>query len=430
MKELNEKINTLQEENTKLQEDNSKLNERLNNCAKQFKKMMQTMNELQLENKKMVQRISELEAKQNNTSINVDCTIPHAKEEKPTVAQQMPSTAIVKDEVTPKEDVDVNEVMKDFANAVKQYEEEKKEHCNEDVLNEFKTYTFQYLDEKKVDNSKRKKVEERINNFINYYKGKNVLSHSIASINQQPSTTVEEERKDCAEKKEDALKTISNPTASDNDSTLTTTKEEEEKPTDSSEMPSTTIATDNITPKEEEKATESKEIQKLRYLDTDKNKQYATEEEAQKDGANPWYLYDTKVGRCITEYTSPSSPSNVDDGIVAHAKEEKSVDCSEMPSTAIVEDDANPKKEEKAKKHMYFKEVTTLTDEILNELKKNYSTSECLKLFKIDLVNHTIVSKTSRDILGYGEESREVRYRIAMDSKEGKRLMKMVAIGV
>lgn len=129
---------------------------------------------------------------------------------------------------------------------------------------------------------------------------------------------------------------------------------------------------------------------------------------------------------------SDSKPSNPSSGTTTHQEEEKPLESTETASNQIVEEDATPKKEEKAleKKHMYFKEVTTLTDDILDELKKNYSTSEILKLFKIDLVNHTIVSKTSRDIFGYGEESKELRDMIAMDSKEGKRLMKMVAIGV
>ena len=68
--------------------------------------------------------------------------------------------------------------------------------------------------------------------------------------------------------------------------------------------------------------------------------------------------------------------------------------------------------------------------EILNELKKNYSINEWPNLFKIDMVNKTIQSKSSRDILGYGEESKELRDRISMDSKETKRLMKMVGVGV
>ena len=169
---------------------------------------------------------------------------------------------------------------------------------------------------------------------------------------------------------------------------------------------------------------------KLRYLDTMTDKQYDTEAEAQQDGANPWYLYDFKVGRCITSYTSSLSPSNDPSGITIQPNEEKPTESKEMPSMTTVTNNATQKEEEKAKKHMYFKEVTTLTDEILDDLKKNYPTNEWTNLFKIDWANHTIVSKTSSDILGYGEESREMRYRIAMDSKEGKKLMKMVGVGV
>ena len=234
-----------------------------------------------------------------------------------------------------------------------------------------------------------------------------ICDESNCSINQQPSTTVEEERKDCAEKKEDASEAISSTTSHSNDSTLTTIQQEDLKPTEGKEMPLNG--------------------KKLRYLDTDTNKQYESEAEAQQDGANPWFLYDTKVGRCITSYTSPS---NYPSGATHQDEQEKPTESNEMPSMAIVEDNATQKEKEKAKKHMYFKEVTTLTDEILDDLKKNYPTNEWPNLFKIDWANHTIVSKSSRDIMGYGEESKELRDRIVMDSKEGKRLMKMVAIGV
>ena len=239
---------------------------------------------------------------------------------------------------------------------------------------------------------------------------KGICDESNCSINKQPSTTVEEERKDCAEKKEDASEAISSSTSPSNCSTLTTIQQEDLKPTEGKEMPLNG--------------------KKLRYLDTDTNKQYDTEAEAQQDGANPWYLYDFKVGRCLTSYTSPLSPSNNPSGITTQPNEEKPTESKKMPSMTIVEDDATQKKEEKAKKHMYFKEVTTLTDAILDDLKKSYPTNEWPNLFKIDWANHTIVSKSSRDIMGYGEESKELRDRIAMDSKEGKRLMKMVAIGV
>lgn len=332
MKELIEKINTLQEEN-------SKLNERLNNCAKQFKKMMQTINELQEKVSSINETSTEKQEKSNSKpSIDVDCMLTHAKEEKPTVAQQMPSTTITTDSTTPKEDVDVNEVMKVFADVVKQYEEQKKEHCNECALNTFKMDFLQDLDDKKVDNSKRKEVEERINNYINNYKGKTILSHSIASINQQPST-VEEERKDCAEKKEDALKAISSPTANDNDSTLTSTKEEDLKPTEGKEMPLNE--------------------KKLRYLDTMTDKPYATKEEAQKDGVKPRFLYDFKIGGCLWSYEdeddastvqekTPTIEENPSSGITTQPNEEKPTVLQQMPFTAIVEDDANQEKEEKA----------------------------------------------------------------------------------
>ena len=311
MRELNEQVNALQEEN-------AKLTSRLDNCARQFKVMLKTIKELQA-------RVYYLENKQSSTN-----------DDKAAL-----STSSI----------------------------------NLDENNE-----------------------------------QGICDESNCSINQQPSTTVEEERKDCAEKKEDASEAISSPTTSDNDTTLTTIQQEEEKPTESKEMPSN-----------------GKE---MRYIDTMTDKHYATEAEAQQDGVRPNDLYDTEVGRCLTDYTSSLSLSNDPSGVIVQDEQESASEGKEMPSMAIVEDDATQKEEKKAKKHMFFKEVTTLTDEILDDLKKNYPTNEWPNLFKIDWANHTIVSKSSRDIMGYGEESREMRYRIAMDSKEGKRLMKMVAIGV
>lgn len=311
MRELNEQVNSLQEENAKLKS-------RLDNCARQFKEMMQTNKEMMKTLKQLQARVDYLESKQSSTNDNKAAL----------------STSSI----------------------------------NLDENNE-----------------------------------QGICDESNCSINQQPSTTVKEERKDCAEKKEDASEAISSPSNG-------TIHQEEEKPTVTQQMP--------LNGKE------------LRYIDTMTDKHYATEAEAQQDGVDPKFLYDTKVGRCLTSYTSSLSPSNDPSGIIVQPNEEKPTESKEMPSMAIVEDDATPKEEEKAKKHMYFKEVTTLSDEILDDLKKNYPTNEWPNLFKIDWANHTIVSKSSRDIMGYGEESKELRDRIVMDSKEGKRLMKMVGIGV
>ena len=111
-----------------------------------------------------------------------------------------------------------------------------------------------------------------------------------------------------------------------NDSTPTTTKEEEEKLTEAKE---------NVS-----------EAKKLRYLDTKTDKQYATEAEAQKDGVNPWFLYDWKVGRCITEYTSSTSPSNASTITTTNQDELKPTESDSEPSMTIVEDNATTKKEE------------------------------------------------------------------------------------
>lgn len=206
-----------------LQIENSKLNERLNNCARQFKKMMQTIDELQ-------QKVSELEAKVNQTSTKQEksdskpsnpsnLTSTKEEEEKPTVASEIASKRFVAMESTPNEMV-FFEKAEDLADFVQSQNEDEEDASIEDT------------------------------------------------------TTVQD-------------KSDSKPS---NDSTLTTTHQEEEKPIEAQQTPLNE--------------------KKLRYLDTATNKQYATEEEAQKDGVNPWFLYDWKVGRCITKYTSPSSHSN------------------------------------------------------------------------------------------------------------------------
>ena len=69
----------------------------------------------------------------------------------------------------------------------------------------------------------------------------------------------------------------------------------------------------------------------LRYIDTMTDKYYATEAEAQQDGVRPNDLYDTKVGRCLTSYTSSISPSNDPSGIIAQDVQEKPTESEEMP---------------------------------------------------------------------------------------------------
>ena len=206
MRELNEHVNALQEEN-------AKLTSRLDNCARQFKEMLKTIKELQA-------RVDYLESKQSSTN-------------------------------------------------------DDKAALSTSSIN---------LDE----NNKQ-----------------GICEKSNCSINKQPSTTVEEERKDCAEKKE----AISSPTTSDNDTTLTTIHQEKEKPTESKEMPSN-----------------GKE---LRYIDTMTDKHYSTEAEAQQDGVRPNDLYDTKVGRCLTSYTSSLSPSNDPSGVTVQDEQENASEGKE-----------------------------------------------------------------------------------------------------
>ena len=101
-------------------------------------------------------------------------------------------------------------------------------------------------------------------------------------------------------------------------------------------------------PKDEEKPTEAQQMpsngKELRYLDRKTGKQYATEAEAQNDGANPMFLYDTKSGRCVFSYTSSISHSNEQSGIVAHQEDLKLVEAKKMPSTSISDSYASAKR--------------------------------------------------------------------------------------
>ena len=119
----------------------------------------------------------------------------------------------------------------------------------------------------------------------------------------------------------------------------------QDKSSTTNEKPSSGITT----PKDEEKPTEGKEMpsngKELRYLDRKTGKQYATEEEAQNDGANPMFLYDTKSGRCVFSYTSHSKPSNEKSGIVAHQDDLKPVEAKKMPSMSMSDSYAAAQKE-------------------------------------------------------------------------------------
>ena len=83
----------------------------------------------------------------------------------------------------------------------------------------------------------------------------------------------------------------------------------------------------------------------MRYLDRKTGKQYATEEEAQNDGANPMFLYDTKSGRCVLSYTSSTITSNERSGIVAHQEDLKLVEAKKIASTSISDSYASAQKE-------------------------------------------------------------------------------------
>ena len=487
-----EKTNTAMNTNelTKIEElqiENAKLKERLDNCAKQFKKMMQTIDELQ-------QKVSELEAKQNNTSTNQDSStkneiedkteanqdsstssksastietstkqeisdskpsnesaLPttHKEEENSSEASKTASNQIVEGKATPKEeekqtegqkndstevveDVDVDEVMKDFADAVKQFEEQNG-RCNESVLNTAKAFYLQDLDEKNASYRVRKEVENRINNYIKEY---NEKTSRIEENTSSGTTTHQDEEKptDSVSKASTAISEDNAATSNDVDDLFdgiiisgkaskkdelkhsnegadcTPAQSEDTKEVKDLKMPKTVegcfqrylesveeqkkLGLNNTrndllyqkdciiksckmegfeedfiqeveakidehineyseksdskpsnglslptTNQEEEKPTEAQQMplneKKLRYIDRKTQKQYATEAEAQSDGADPMFLYDTKVRRCIISYSSHTSPSNEGSGIVANQDDLKPVESQKMPSTSM-----------------------------------------------------------------------------------------------
>ena len=119
----------------------------------------------------------------------------------------------------------------------------------------------------------------------------------------------------------------------------------QDKSSTTNEKPSSGITI----PQDEEKPTEAQQMpsngKELRYLDRKTGKQYATEAEAQNDGANPMFLYDTKSGRCVLSYTSPVSHSNDQSGIVANQDDLKLVEAKKIASTSISDSYASAQKE-------------------------------------------------------------------------------------
>ena len=510
-----EKTKTAMDTNIEL----STINERLNNSAKYSKKMMQTINELQLENNEMKQAIKELQvevkelkAKLNQDASNQDSSISskststdetstkkdksdskpsnesalsttHNEEENSSEASKTASNQIVEGKATPKEeekqtegqkndstevveDVDVDEVMNDFADAVKQFEEQNG-RCNESVLNTAKAFYLQDLDEKNASYRVRKEVENRINNYIKEYnektsrieentssgttthqdeekptESKEMASTSISEDNATTSNDVddsldgiflnekaskkdeskpsnkgtdctpiqnEDTKKDdskevkdlkmpktvegCFQRYLESVEDLTNPTKADlnwRKDCITQSCEKEEfdesfiqelkskideyneekalkvedsskdeedeafredtvsiqdKSSTTNEKPSSGITI----PQDEEKPTEAQKMpsngKELRYLDRKTGKQYATEAEAQNDGASPMFLYDTKSGRCVFSYTSSTITSNEQSGIVAHKEDLKPVEAKKMPSTSISDSYANAQKE-------------------------------------------------------------------------------------
>lgn len=243
----------------------SKLSQRLDAAAKQFKKMMQTINELQASNNELQLRVSKLEAKLNNSSTNQDSSTSSK------------STSTVG--TSNNQDKSVSKPSNGSSLPTTHQDEEKPTE------------------------------------------GKEMVSTSIVA--STGTSNVE----DCS--KDNEVKPSRDESESIQDKTSSTSND---KSSSSQEKSSTTDekASSGITiPKDEEKPTEAQQMpsngKELRYLDRKTGKQYATEAEAQKNGADPMFLYDTKSGRCVFSYTSPVSHSNEQSGMVAHQEDLKPV---------------------------------------------------------------------------------------------------------
>jgi len=225
--------------------------------------------------------------------------VAHQDDLKPTEGKEMASTSISEDNAASSNDVD-DSLDGIFLNE----KASKKDECK--PSNKGKDCTTVQSEDVKQDDSKEvkdlkmpKTVEGCFQRYLESVE--DLTNPTKADLNWRKDCIIESCKKEGFDEsfiqelkskideynKEHSEKSDSKPS---NGSTLTPTHQEEEKPTEAQQTPLNE--------------------KKLRYLDTATNKQYATEAEAQKDGVNPWFLYDFKVGRCITSYTSHSSHSN------------------------------------------------------------------------------------------------------------------------
>ena len=429
-----EKTKTAMDTNIEL----STINERLNNCAKYYKQMMQTINELQLENNEMKQAIKELQvevkelkAKLNQDASNQDSStsskststvgtsnnqdksdskpsngsslptthqddlkptesdseastpivedvegridnfiqdfneksdlkpsneqsgiVAHTKDEKPIQGKETASTAISEDNATTSNDVD--DLFDGIIISGKASKKDESKHSDKGTdCTQVQSEDTKQDDSKEVKDLKMPKTVEGC--FQRYIESVEDLTNPTkADLNWRKDCITQSCEKEGFDEsfiqglkskidkynEEKALKVEDSSKDEEDEAFREDTASIQDKSSTTNEKPSsgTTI------PKDEEKLTEAQQMpsngKELRYLDRNTGKQYATEAEAQNDGANPMFLYDTKVGRCVFSYTSPVSHSNEQSGIVAHQDDLKPTEGKEMASTAISEDNA------------------------------------------------------------------------------------------
>jgi len=284
----------LQQQINELKEQNEILTSRLNNCAKQFKVMMNTIAKLQSE-------VAELK-KESKTSNKVN-----NKENKTINVDVKPTTASIE-----QDDIVSQPTVKEALEVKKEAFQSPIEELNETfdaeaIVEEFKE-TFTDVKEAQA------KQIELIDTFkkagLNYYNCCELqrrISKYIKSLELINSTAVEEELPQELPTVEE-VKTI--PTVE--------VKPIEEK---LQELPQEAIkeAEEVIESRKEEEATEGKEStfvgdfqtndsnssigeQMLRYQDIKTKVYYPTLDTAQTANVNPMFLYDSTVGRCVSSY--------------------------------------------------------------------------------------------------------------------------------
>ena len=261
---------------------------------------------------------------------------------------------------------------------------------------------------------KEKYIKEKENNSsINENKEIKEIE-TMRELNEQVNTLQEENAKltsrldNCARQFKEMLKTIKELQArvdylESKQSSTTSSIDSSSIQEKSDSKPS--IDVDCIIPhSKEEKPTESKEMpsngKELRYIDTMTDKHYATEAEAQQDGVRPNDLYDTKVGRCLTSYTSSLSPSNDPSGVIVQDKQESVSEGKEnalnerksfLLTVAQVFDDL------RKRKYLNYQDKTDQLKEVWNyimskeDILKQSDLEECQKELK-EILSQAIVA--------------------------------------